>query len=394
MNALKKYFILLTLVALTFQSVAYKVVFAETLGDIVINEVAWAGTADNSNDEWIELYNNTDRSVDLSGWIISDDDVPSYTIASGTMAPHGYFLIEDSEETVSNITADAVIGLSLANAGDSLILKNPAGTTIDSVNISGGAWYSGDGNSKATMERIDPAVFADNASNWATVKSGNGSTGRGGSPILGTPRGANSNFSGGTKVLLSSSETSLDNGESFIVAVKAEKVVNLYAYGFEINYDPAVLEFVSINESNFLKADGVPTSFNHALENEAQGKLIVGNARLENPPSGVDGTGDLFNITFKAIGEDGTSSEISAGGSSFLSDISGDIVSNFVSVTVNIGVETNISAVNNLQAVLGTDLYSFRLNWGAPSSGADKYIVRKQLANGSFVILGEVTTLS
>jgi len=314
MDALKKHFALMTLIVLALQFFTYKVSFAETLGDVVINEIAWAGTADNSNDEWVELYNNTNQSIDLSGWTILDDGIPSYVIAGGTISPHGYFLIEDSEETISNITADAVIGLSLANAGDSLVLKNAGGATIDSVNVSGGAWYFGDGDSKATMERIDPTVFADSASNWATAKSGNGSAGRSGSPIIGTPKSANSNFSGGTKVLLNASETSLNNGESFIVSVKAEKVTNLYAYGFEINYDPDVVEFISIEESDFLKADDVSTSFNYALENGVQGKLIIGNARLKNPPSGIDGTGDLFYMTFEAVGGNGTSCDISAGG--------------------------------------------------------------------------------
>jgi len=145
---MKKQFVLMTLVVMALQLVTMRVVSASSLGDVVINEVAWAGTADNSNDEWIELYNNTNQSIDLSGWYIEDDGVPSYTIASGVVAPHGYFLIEDSELTINNLNADAVIGLSLANAGDSLVLKNSTGMIVDSVNASGLAWYGGDGTSK------------------------------------------------------------------------------------------------------------------------------------------------------------------------------------------------------------------------------------------------------
>ena len=33
------------------------------------------------------------------------------------------FLIEDNENAISNVAANAVINLSLANAGDSLVLK-------------------------------------------------------------------------------------------------------------------------------------------------------------------------------------------------------------------------------------------------------------------------------
>ncbi|MFA6918378.1 MAG: lamin tail domain-containing protein, partial [Candidatus Gracilibacteria bacterium] len=362
--------------------------------DVVINEIAWAGTTDNSNDEWIELYNNTNQSIDLSGWYIEDDGVPSYTIASGSIAPRGYFLIEDAEEAVSSVNSDAVIGLSLANAGDSLILKNPSGSVVDSVNSSGGAWYAGDGTSKATMERIDPTVFADTATNWANAKSTNGATGRSNSSIIGTPKGANSNFSGGTKVLLNASETSLNTGESFTVSVKVERVVDLYAYGFEVNYDPDVLNFVSAVESNFLKADEIETGFSSALENETPGRLIVGNARLQNPASGVDGSGELFSVTFTAVGSSGTGSEISLGATSFLADTSGDIPTSFVPVDISVGQLVSVTAVGDLSAVEGTAPYSFSISWTAPSGGADNYIVKRQLVNGSFAAIGETATLS
>lgn len=393
MNALKKHFILMTLVVMSLQTVTIRIAEAASLGDVVINEIAWAGTADNSNDEWIELYNNTNQSIDLSGWYIEDDGAPSYTITGGAIAPHGYFLIEDSELTVNNLNADAVIGLSLANAGDSLILKNMTGTVVDSVNASGLAWYAGDGTSKSTMERIDPTNFVDAASNWASAKSGNGSTGRTNLQILGTPKGANSNFSGGTKALLTSSKMELAQGETFTVSFKAERVTDLYAYGVEINYDPAVINFISANENNFLKADGTPTSFNYALENDAQGKLIVGNARLQNPPSGVDGSGELFGVNFEVIGGSG-SSDITIGGTSFLADTAGDIPTSFTPVTITIGQIDALSPVGNLQAATGENLYSFKLDWTAPVSGAEKYIISKKSVNGNFVGLGETTNLT
>ena len=394
MDALKRYFILMTLVAMALQLVTARIASASSLGDVVINEIAWAGTADNSNDEWIELYNNTSQSIDLSGWHIEDDGVPSYTITSGSIAPRGYFLIEDAEVAVNSVNADAVIGLSLANAGDSLVLKNSAGIAVDSVNFSGGAWYAGDGTSKATMERIDPTVFADTAENWATAKSSNGSTGRSNSQILGTPKGANSNFSGGTKVLLNASKTSLNTGENVTVSVKVERVADLYAYGFEVNYDPDVLNFVSAAESNFLKADGIETSFEYSLENGTQGRLIVGNARLQNPASGIDGSGELFNMTFTAVGSNGSDSEISLGATTFLADTSGDIATSFVPVDISVGQEDFVTTVVNLRADAGTAPYSFSLGWTAPSSGADKYIIKKQLVNGTFSTIGETANLS
>lgn len=43
-------------------------------GDVVINEVAWMGTAADYRDEWIELYNNSQENIDLSGWSLSAAD--------------------------------------------------------------------------------------------------------------------------------------------------------------------------------------------------------------------------------------------------------------------------------------------------------------------------------
>ena len=35
---------------------------------VLINEVAWMGTAVSANDEWLELYNQTEQEIDLAGW--------------------------------------------------------------------------------------------------------------------------------------------------------------------------------------------------------------------------------------------------------------------------------------------------------------------------------------
>jgi len=38
--------------------------------EVVINEIAWGGTKISSDDEWIELVNNTGETIDLSGWTL------------------------------------------------------------------------------------------------------------------------------------------------------------------------------------------------------------------------------------------------------------------------------------------------------------------------------------
>jgi hypothetical protein len=167
---------------------------------IVINEVAWAGAATNTNDEWIELYNPTDSAVDLSGWTLTFGD---YTVDLGEAAntivePGGYFLLERTDDdTVADVSADLIYTNSLNNHGMVLNLLNQTGAVVDTANAGVESGWAA-GNNKdgampyATMERIDP-TGTDVASNWASnnglITCGHDATGE---VINGTPRAKNS----------------------------------------------------------------------------------------------------------------------------------------------------------------------------------------------------------
>ena len=45
------------------------------MAQVVINEVAWGGTEASPYDEWIELFNASDETVDLAGWILAWEGV-------------------------------------------------------------------------------------------------------------------------------------------------------------------------------------------------------------------------------------------------------------------------------------------------------------------------------
>ena len=402
MEKLKKQFVWMMLVVMALQLVTVKVstAFAASAGDIVINEIAWAGSADGSNDEWIELYNTTSQSIDLAGWTIDDDNGAStLSIESGVIAPHGYFLIEDSEVAVNSIDADALIGMSLANTGDSLVLKDNSDADIDIVNSTGGSWYAGDSSTKATMERIDPNADGDSQENWASTVSGNGAIGRDGAAIIGTPRGPNSNYGGtGPSVQLQVSDNNPSSGDSITVSALVNDGDDIFAYGMEINYDPAILNFVESNEADFLNSDGESTAFYSALENGQEGTLLVGNARLTTPASGISGNGQLFSVVFDVIAESSDSTDIVFAGSSFLADVSGDVPVSFDGASITVG-DGNVdpgdaNPVANLEIAEGNARYALALGWDSPEGGADTYIVRKQLADGSYVMLGETADLS
>ncbi|MBD3331051.1 hypothetical protein GF354_06035 [Candidatus Peregrinibacteria bacterium] len=397
MKDTKKIFVWASLMALSvnFFMLRANSVLAYSQGDVVINEIAWAGSMDSSSDEWIELYNNSLETVDLSGWCIDDDNgSANYCIEAGVIEPRSYFLIEDSEESVSNYTADSLIGLSLANTGDSLTLKDSSGTIIDSVNSSGGAWYSGNSDLKASMERIDPAVSVDSEANWADAVDSNGSLSSLGTSILGTPGSINSVFSGsGAEILINANPTFVNTGDNLNVAVDINNAIDLYAYGFEISYDPTVLSFNSATEGGFLSGDGEQTFFSAAKENDQEGKIIVGASRLVNPESGIDGSGNLFNLNFNVIALSEGSYSLDFSGQNFISDSFGDVPAVYNSGTFSIGTPVSDS-VTNLSVALGVENMSLELQWDAPVSGADHYLINRKNVNGIYENIGQTSEIN
>ncbi len=157
---------------------------------VIINEIAWMGTAANSADEWLELYNPAGEEVDLSGWQLFEAGGTTLIITlSGKIAPGGYFLIERSDDnSVADITADVFGpfgGSGLNNNGEFLVLKNTQGEMVDQIDASSG-WPAGESATKSTMERRSDGAWQTN--DGVTIN------GRdvGGNAIIGTPKAANS----------------------------------------------------------------------------------------------------------------------------------------------------------------------------------------------------------
>jgi len=180
---------------------------------VVINELAWAGTAASASDEWIELRNNTSREIDLSGWTLvwGEDESPivihlgaaednTKEIRRTVIPARGFYLLERTDDnTVSDVEADVIYTGALRNGGETLRLFDAEGNIVDTVNPDGGEWPAGTTGDVqegevpyASMERIDPTA-SDADDNWA---SNDGIIRRGqdedGEPINGTPKAENS----------------------------------------------------------------------------------------------------------------------------------------------------------------------------------------------------------
>jgi hypothetical protein len=157
---------------------------AESQFIIVINEIAWMGTKTSYNDEWLELYNNTDSQINLSGWQIIAADGDFSIILSGIIPAGGFYLLERSnDDTLPDILADQIYSGAMGNNGESLFLYDNSKNIIDSVDCSAG-WFAGDNAAKQTMERKNPLSPGNLATNWQTGKNAGGTPKNNNSPAF------------------------------------------------------------------------------------------------------------------------------------------------------------------------------------------------------------------
>lgn len=154
------------------------------------------GTSADINDEWMELYNNTGFSLDLTGWKLqAEDGVPDIEL-SGKIEPYGYYLLERTDDTtISDIDADQIYTGALDNGGEKLELRDSENNLIDYIDCSveWHKWHKGNNVNKTAMERIDP-IKDGGENNWADNNGAeiNGIAKDKISLIKGTPRAKNS----------------------------------------------------------------------------------------------------------------------------------------------------------------------------------------------------------
>lgn len=170
-------------------------------GDVVINEIMWMGTQDDTADEWIELRNMTSTIIDISGWVV--DNLGSGTtndivIPSGkSIAANGFFLIANNSKADGNhnVDPDYITNINLLNRGEQLRLRtSPGGAIIDTADDDGGGWFAGVNprgqNPERSMERNDIPGDGTVPTNWHSATSATNMDA--GAREIATPRAANS----------------------------------------------------------------------------------------------------------------------------------------------------------------------------------------------------------
>jgi len=116
-----------------------------TLGHVAISEVYYGVNAAHGKDpdnEWVEIYNGTTASINISGWTISDSattrTIPngnsvaanSFAVIVGSQSTKGFWSIAS---TVPVIYLGDLIGNGLAASGDDVFLRDSTGKIVDSV---------------------------------------------------------------------------------------------------------------------------------------------------------------------------------------------------------------------------------------------------------------------
>ncbi|MEZ4363599.1 MAG: lamin tail domain-containing protein [Kofleriaceae bacterium] len=105
-------------------------------GKVFLNEILANEPGSSTAGEFIEIFNGTSATVDLSGWRLSDAASTRHTFAAGTtLAPGARLTVFGGASGIpAGVTAIAASTgqLNLSNSGDTVKLANSAGTAIDS----------------------------------------------------------------------------------------------------------------------------------------------------------------------------------------------------------------------------------------------------------------------
>jgi len=124
---------------------------------IIINEIAWMGTVNSGNDEWIELKNISDHSIDLLNWQLFDEKKQIKIIfnESTLLLSNGLYLLERTDDSsVPNIISDFIYKGSLSNEDETLYLFDE-NCVFQDIAKADPDWPAGNniGTEKRTMER-------------------------------------------------------------------------------------------------------------------------------------------------------------------------------------------------------------------------------------------------
>lgn len=245
---------------------------AEEAPKIYFSEIMGEGSSASAVDKWIELYNASDETVDLAGWVfineMKDGDSGRVPISEGLIAPHGHFLIAHNAkdkvysngESVLNIDPDVVdTNVSWNKENFKISLRSQEDKTIDEAGNGGELLKGKNWNPKRSIKRRDYLVSGGLEEAWELSAEGSWKYLDPGATELATPENsgrpkieffelAKSNFPKGQKINLEINYKVTDSfddlqkmklrilNDNFVVAdmekIFGEKIFSLGSFDF------------------------------------------------------------------------------------------------------------------------------------------------------------------
>ncbi len=132
------------------------------------------------NEEFVELYNNTNKTFDLSGLTFESGGAPQ-VFDNAILEPGKYIILCDDENINLFTPFGDVLSFSsfpaLSNGGDEIIIKNENGVVIDAISYNLD-WYQDPDKSDGgwSIELIDPNSPCEFETNWSASNDSNGGT--------------------------------------------------------------------------------------------------------------------------------------------------------------------------------------------------------------------------
>jgi hypothetical protein len=152
---------------------------------VVINEINYNSSDEFDSEDWIELYNPTEYTIDISGWLFKDaNDDHVYIVPENRTLGYDQYMILSKDTTafkalfpdVENYIGD--LGFGLSGGGEQIRLFDSNGALMDMVEYDDSAPWpkEADGNGP-TLELLSPSYDNSLAINWS-ASEGYGSPGR------------------------------------------------------------------------------------------------------------------------------------------------------------------------------------------------------------------------
>lgn len=138
-----------------------------------ISEINYKSSAGADAGDWVELYNRSNTSLDLSGWKIGDGNGQIFEIPPGVLLPPGAYQVffqDDAKFSAQfpNVTnKTGPIGFNLSGAGDMVRLFSPDGRLYLSMCFDDASpWPEGPDGQGYTLENKSVTGLLNDPANW------------------------------------------------------------------------------------------------------------------------------------------------------------------------------------------------------------------------------------